>query len=54
MKLNKLIRIGDALEVVADQTNTHAKELVDALIGVAFCEEDAADLKNYLKEDGID
>lgn len=50
MELNKLIRIGDAIEVIATETDALIPDIVNALIGIAFSEEDALEVKQYHTE----
>jgi hypothetical protein len=47
MKLNHLILIGDAVEKIHELTNTDIPDIVDALTGVAWDEEDAGQIKAY-------
>lgn len=50
MKLNKLDRIGNAIIDIQESTDTEFDEIVDALIGVAFDEEDAGEIKFWASE----
>ena len=47
MKLNDLIQIGDTVERLSEFTNTTIPDLVDALTGLAWNEEEAELLKEY-------
>ncbi len=47
MKLNHLILIGDAVEKIHELTETDIPDIVDALTGVAWDEEDAGRIKAY-------
>jgi hypothetical protein len=54
MKLNHLIIISDALERVAEVQDTAMVEIIDALVGVCFDEEEAEQLKRYMAdEEGV-
>ena len=52
MKPNELNRISDSIEALARHTETSVDDIIDALIGVCWDEEDAAELKFY--ETGLD
>lgn len=47
MKLDHLILIGDAVEKIHELTETHIPDIVDALTGIAWDEEDAGQIKAY-------
>ena len=48
MKLNQFILVADAIEKINDVTGTdNIEEIVDALTGVAFSEEEAGQIKRY-------
>lgn len=47
MKLNHLILIGDAVEKIHELTETDIPDIVDALTGIAWDEEDAGQIKAY-------
>ena len=50
MTLNELMRIGNAIAEISDATHIHDEEaIIDALIGVAWDEEDAGQLRNHYK-----
>jgi NAD(P)H-hydrate repair Nnr-like enzyme with NAD(P)H-hydrate epimerase domain len=51
MKLNKLHRIVDAIELINEETKTNdLPAIVDALVGVALSEEDAGEIKSYFED----
>lgn len=52
MKLDHLILIGDAVEKIHELTETHIPDIVDALTGIAWDEEDAGQIKAYHAYDG--
>lgn len=52
MNLNNLIRIGDAVELIADQTDAYITDIVNSLIGVCWDEEEAGEIINYLWDEG--
>ena len=45
MKLNELLILESALNQIADVTDTEVSEIIDALIGVAWDEENAGQIK---------
>ena len=47
MNLNQLDAISDAIEVIAERTETDRQEIIDALTGCCWDEEDAGELKFY-------
>jgi hypothetical protein len=48
MKTNKLVLVADAVERISDITGTDdIPAIVDALIGVAWDEEEASEIKQY-------
>ena len=47
MKLNHLILIGDAVEKIHELTEADIPDIVDALTGIAWDEEDAGQIKAY-------
>ena len=47
MKVKHLILIGDAVEKFHDLTETDIPDIVDALTGIAWDEEDAGQIKAY-------
>lgn len=50
MTLNELLRIGNAISDISDATHIHDEEaIIDALLGVAWDEEDAGRLRTYYK-----
>ena len=51
MKLNKLYELCCAIEKFEIQTGATANEIIDALTGIAWDEEDAGQLKNALHEE---
>ena len=51
MKLNHLILIGDAVEKIHMLTETHIPDIVDALTGVAWNQEEADKIKDYHAND---
>ena len=51
VKLNKLIRLGDAIETIANETDSTIPELVEGLIGICWDEEDAGQLKAYHQQE---
>ena len=52
MKTNKLVLVADAVERISDITGTNDIEaIVDALIGVAWDEEEASEIKQYHSND---
>lgn len=53
MKLNHLTLIADAIEKIHLITDTDIPDIVDALIGVAFSEEVAGQIKDYHREEPI-
>jgi len=48
--LNETMAIGNAIEVIADRTDTDIPDVINALTGIAFDEEDAGKLKRYHQE----
>jgi hypothetical protein len=57
MKLNHLILVADAVERISEITETDdIPAIVDALVGIAWDEEDAGQIKAYHNEDpaGVD
>lgn len=48
MKLNNLIRIEEAITILVEQTDTNASEIIDSLIGVAWSEEEAFCIKDFV------
>ena len=52
MKLNKLILIVDAVERISNITETNdIPAVIDALIGLAWDDEEASDIKQYCAND---
>jgi len=52
MKTNKLVLVADAVERISDITGTdNIEAIVDALIGVAWDEEEASEIKHYHSND---
>lgn len=52
MKLNHIIIAGDAVERISEITGTNdIPAIVDALIGIAWDEEDANEIKRYHSEE---
>jgi hypothetical protein len=52
MKTNKLVLVADAVERISDITGTDDIEaVVNALIGVAWDEEEASEIKQYHSND---
>jgi hypothetical protein len=52
MKTNKLVLVADAVERISDITGTDdIPAIVDALIGVAWDEEEASEIKQYHSSD---
>ena len=52
MKTNKVILVADAVERISDITGTdNIEAIVDALIGVAWDEEEASKIKQYHSND---
>ena len=51
MKLNNLRKIDEALETLALFTQTDIAELIAALTGVAWFEEDAGEITRYVNGD---
>jgi len=51
MKLNKLVCVGDAVERLAELTDTTIPEIVEALTGVCFDEEEAGQIKRYHQDE---
>ena len=51
MNALKLIALSEALAFLAEETDTSYKDLIDALSGVCFDEEEAGQLKQALIED---
>ena len=52
MKTNKVILVADAVERISDITGTdNIEAIVDALIGVAWDEEEASEIKQYHSND---
>ena len=52
MKTNKLVLVADAVERISDITGTDDIEaVVNALIGVAWDEEEASEIKEYHSND---
>lgn len=49
MKRNKAVRIVEALEIVAQETETELNEIIESLIGTALSEEDASFLKEMFE-----
>ena len=55
MKTNKLVLVADAVERISDITGTDdIPAIVDALIGVAWDEEEASEIKEYHSNDDED
>jgi 2-methylisocitrate lyase-like PEP mutase family enzyme len=57
LKLNRLILVADAVERISNITATdNIPAIVDALVGIAWDEEDARQIKAYHNEDlaGVD
>ncbi len=38
------------IERLAEITDTHAEDILDGLIGIAICEEDAQDISDYFEK----
>lgn len=54
MKLNKIILIGDLVERLSEYTDTDILDIVDALTGLCWDEEDAGNIRYYhTNEDDI-
>lgn len=52
MKLNHIIQICDALEVISQLTSTdNVPDIIEALEGVAFSEEEASEIRYYFTAD---
>lgn len=51
MKLNTLIRVADALEIICENTDTIIPDAVSALVGICFTEEEASQVLAYHTED---
>lgn len=52
MKTNKVVLVADAVERISDITGTdNIEAIVDALIGVAWDEEEASEIKQYHSND---
>ncbi len=51
MKIRKLCKIVTGLEHIADAQDTCIPEIVDALIGVCFDEEEAGQIKAYIADE---
>ena len=51
MKIRKICKIVTALEHIADAQDTCIPEIVDALIGVCFDEEEAGAIKAYIADE---
>ena len=52
MKTNKVVLVADAVERISDITGTdNIEAIVDALIGVAWDEEEASKIKQYHSND---
>ena len=51
MKLNHLITVADAMERIAETQDTTMVEIIDALVGVCFDEEEAGQLKRYIADE---
>ena len=58
MKLNELDQISDAIETICkitcNLTDTDINEIIDNLIGIAWSEEDASEIKEYLRINKIE
>ena len=54
MKLNHLILIGNAVEKIHELTETDIPDIVDALTGIAWDEEDAGQIKAYHADDNLE
>lgn len=50
MKLNELLLLESALNTVADVTETEVSVIIDALVGIAWDEEDAGRIKRVCYE----
>ena len=50
MKLNKLIRIGDAVELISEQTDSTIPDIIEGLTGICWDEEDAGRITDYHSE----
>ena len=53
MKLNHLMIVGDGVQRIVDITHVPIPEVVDALIGVAWDEETAGQIKDHLRDDDL-
>ena len=51
MKLNKLTRIADAIEVIENQINCASSEIIWSLVGIAFTTEEAKELLEYIQSE---
>ena len=47
MKLNKLVKLGMAVEVICNETEESIQDIIDALTGICWSEEEASQLKAY-------
>jgi len=50
MKIRKIFEIVTGLENIADAQDTCIHEILDALVGVCFDEEEAGDIKPYIEK----
>lgn len=51
MKLNKLERLEVALDIICSHCkDTNAEEIIEALIGIAWSEEDGSKLLNFIEQ----
>lgn len=50
MKFRKIFEIVTRLENIADAQDTCIHEILDALVGVCFDEEEAGDIKHYIEK----
>jgi hypothetical protein len=48
MKLNKLIRISDAIEIIENQIGCASSEIIWGLVGIAFTADEARELLEYI------
>ena len=49
--MNVIIRLCDAVDVIADNTDIDKLEIVDELVGLCWSEEEASTLKDALYEE---
>ena len=55
MKLNKLERLGKALDIICSHCkDTTPKEIIDALTGIAWSEEEGSQLYNFIHQENLD